>query len=357
MCAHRVVQGRPRDTKLAEELAALCALSRDRAATSPSELASLLGVSMERAQEILRLLSADTIADNPHEGNIGPMLALYSTGADGSMARVPTAHAPTLPALRLTPQQAHAVAAAFERLGMAADHPLRNRVERAFFPVEGDFPPPDPDTLAHGERPLKAQVDDSAPQRPVTEAVDAKALEAILICARSLVQARDVSKNPALVSQPVVSFLYQGDNDLLARTRRVIPCSLRLCDERWRLDAYDLDVGAQRTFLSPRMEAPTMTGEWASRPRVIVEHPDGGTLSLACAPQAAQRVETWPGATKMGMTDDGWMVIEVPYYRGDWLVRHLLALGGDVRCNSEELKAQLRAVAHEDLRRERRLRH
>ena len=333
-------RGRPCDTRLGEDLAVLCALAREGAGASPRDISELLGVTEARASEILHCLSSDSGCGSVDDESSGPMLALYASGSVGSMARVATLTTAPVPPLRLTIPQATAAAGALDRLGLKPSDPLRGAIERAFFPLDATGSP----------HPI-------APEAHEAEAVgegDACPLDTLMTCAKSIIAARVSPEEPARVSQPIVAFSYRGENDQMARSRRVIPREISLKEGLWLVGAHDLDARASRTFLASKMRNLCVLDELGSAPRHTSEQPGGGTVRLTCSPKAAARVRLWSGAREVAQLGDGRVEIDIPYFRGDWLPRHVLALGKDVTHNNEQLRQEMRAIARNDIRQARR---
>lgn len=327
-------KGRPYDTRLGENIAVLCLFAHEQSHASPDTLAALLHISRERAAEILSCLSTDMLISGTHEENIGPMLALYNTDDDGTMTRLSTSHTALIPALRLTTRQAQAVCAAWDILGVDCSYPVRRHIEQACFPK--GFKPTEVTTY-HTESSTVGS--------------------ALIACASSITQAHDSPDDSALLEQPLVTGRYQGDNDYRARTRRIAPRTLRWYEDVWLIDAYDLDARAPRTFQAQRFENAACSDTLIRAPHMYDTYHDAEYIRIACSPQAADQIATWPGAHQHQATHpllhDGWVAFDVPYYRGDWLPRHVLALGAEITHHSETLAQEMRAIAREDLARAR----
>lgn len=374
-------RGRPFDTRLGEDLAVLCALSREGAAARAEDISALLGIDSKRAAEILHCVSANGI-EGACDENMGPMLALYGTDERGSLSQVAVAKAQRSMALRLTEAQAQAVSSAFDRLGIGREDAMRQHVEAAFFPLGDDGEPAWPRSCGEPEHAEPAHAEpahagpahagpahaehahaEPAPQgrrqdadpAPQEHELDPGALPALVVCARSQVSARAGAGDPSVVEQRAISFSYQGNNDQITRTRRAVPRAARLHEGQWLVDAYDLDARAPRSFLANRMESPKLLDKTVCVPREASEVPGQGSVRLSCTAKAAARVRSWPGAREQEHGEDA-VVIEVPYYRGDWLPRHLLALGDQVSFDNPELSTAMREIAEDDLRRARRFR-
>lgn len=332
----RHMRGRPADTRLGCDLAVIHLLSREGSVAAPSDVARLLGIGQDQVEDILRLLAAGLATGDDQAEAAGPALPLYGIGPAGSSSLVASAGDSPLPALRLTEPQAEAVDRALARLGVERDDPLRNRLEAAFYP--------------YGWQPTAAGGADGASGHPGLP-------QGLLVCARSMVGARMDPADPSRVVQGVVTFGYQGENDVMVRQRQVVPRSVRLRDDTWLVDAHDIEARATRTFLARRMVDAHVddSREPRSVPRRAAERPDNGFVRLLCSDAAASRVRAWEGAHEDGVDERGRHVFMVPYYRGDWLPRHILALGPDVTCRDEAVRREMADIAREDLERARAL--
>ena len=78
-------------------------------------------------------------------------------------------------------------------------------------------------------------------------------------------------------------------------------------------------------------------------------------VRVSCRGRATDKVLGWEGVHILSR-GKGTTVVEVPYFRGDWLPRQLLSLGGLVTIDDEGLLREMRAIAREDLDRARAIR-
>lgn len=333
----RHMRGRPADTRLGCDLAVIHLLSREGSVAAPSDVARLLGIGQDEVEEILRLLAAGLATGDDQAEAAGPALPLYGIGPAGSSSLVASAGDSPLPALRLTEPQAEAVDRALAQIGVNPDDPFHSRLEAAFYP-RGWQPPASSDAEGASSRP-------GLPQ-------------GLLVCARSMVGARMDPADPSRVIQGIVTFGYQGENDVMVRQRHVVPRSVRLRDDTWLVDAHDVEARATRTFLAARMVDAHAddSRDVMPVPRRTAECPDNGFVCLLCSDATASRVRSWEGAHEDGVDECGRHVFMVPYYRGDWLPRHILALGPDVTCQDEAVRREMADIARDDLERARALR-
>jgi hypothetical protein len=313
-------RGRPAEHRLGENLAVAFALASEGATTSPADLALLLGITSERAQAILDGFAQGLSAGSSPE----PIIAFYHQ-ADGGVSRV--AGGEHLRRLRLTTEQADACAEALDLLGFSQDDPTRKLFEESLFPIGY-------------ERTGEAT-------KPMCEP---EARDVLMLCARSIAGGTrsPESQNGTEVLQRPLTFTYQGKNDTMPRTRRFVPLSLRLTDGEWYVDGYDLDARAARTFRADGMREPELGKKPVQALATNTERPDCGYVELSCTPEAARQVLAWPGAVAIGETDDRTLV-KVPYYRSEWLPRHVLALGSAVTHENAQLAREMRDIAKADL--------
>lgn len=347
-------RGRPLDTRLGEDLAVLFALSRAGAQASRAGLSQLAGTTDARTEEIISSLSG---SQTELEEETAPMLPIYETESGTAVARVDAAPASPVRPLRLTEAQAREMCEGLGRLGFSQNDDLVRRLRDAFFPI----PPKDSHASARSDKDVEAPIPTMAATPSEVGEFEPGTQETLLVIARSLASARPVTGDPSLVSQQPISFRYLGMNDAglngaMVRTRRAIPRSVRAEDGHWVADTFDLDARGARTFRVCRMEAAACLPSPMVSPRTTPDRPDGGVVTVTCTPDAAREVRQWEGARVVGEAKDGLTVIEVPYYRGDWLPRHLLALGSAVSHDSPHIAEEMRAIAKEDLTRYRKLR-
>lgn len=331
----RAQRGRPVERRLSEMLSVVFALWRAHGTTNPADLARLLSITEGRVLEILNDLANGVPAksDSPSE----PIVSFYSL--EGSRGDICATAATTHPwRLRLTTEQANVFADAFDLLGFEESDPLRTEFEDTFFPTR----------YIRSNEPLDSEV-------------SAEAHHALVACARSIVRGTRENEENTEVEQPPVTFKYRGENDTLVKTRRLVPLSLRIGDDGWLIDGYDLDARAARTFRAEGMSDVKLEDK-PVRARVSgAERPDMGVLRLTCTPLAAKTVLSWEGAVAAGENPDDHILVDVPYFRADWLPRHVLALGCEVTFEdrdpglseddspSAHLRAEMRDTARRDL--------
>lgn len=339
----RGTRGRPRAAGLGEDIAALCVLAREGSTTSETDLAALLDISERRAQETLRTISTETVVSSRADDVLGPIVPLCNVGENGQVTRVDAPGHARMRQLRLTPAQADAASATLDRLGIAPTSELRKSLEAAFFPK-----------LAQEDRGVRK--DTAGRDAAATGAPQAPSAGGTLeTCARAIVRGTRTRPDAHDVRGPVLSFGYRGANDPMTRTRRVVALRLRVHEGEVMLDAYDLDARGERTFRVGQMEHPALGEACHTVPVGSEGKTSERVVRVACRGRATDKVLGWEGVHILSR-GKGTTVVEVPYFRGDWLPRQLLSLGGLVTIDDEGLLREMRAIAREDLDRARAIR-
>lgn len=339
----RGTRGRPRAAGLGTDIATLCVLAREGSTTSAADLAALLDISERRAQETLRTISTETVVSSRSDDVLGPIVPLCNVGENGQVTRVDAPSHARMRQLRLTPAQAEAASTALDRLGIAPTSELRKSLEAAFFPKliqEGQG--------VRKDTAGRDAVATSAPHAPSTSGT-------LETCARVIVRGTRTRPDAHDVRGPVLSFGYRGANDPMTRTRRVVALRLRVHEGEVMLDAYDLDARGERTFRVGQMEHPALGEARHTVPVGSEGKTSERVVRVSCREPATDKVLGWEGVHILAR-GKGTTVIEVPYFRGDWLPRQLLSLGGLVTVDDEGLLREMRAIAREDLDRARAIR-
>ncbi len=339
----RGTRGRPRAAGLGEDIAALCALAREGSTTSATDLAALLDIGERRAQETLRTISTETVASSGADDVLGPIVPLCNVGANGRVTRIDAPSHARMRQVRLTPTQADAASTALDRLGIAPSAEVRKSLEAAFFPklIQED----------QGVRKDAASRDAAATGAPHAPS----ASHTLETCARAIVRGTRTCTDAHNVRGPVLSFGYRGANDPTTRTRRVVALRLRVHEGEVMLDAYDLDARGGRTFRVGQMEHPALGEARHTVPVGSEGKTSERVVRVSCRGSATDKVLGWEGVHILSR-GKGTTVVEVPYFRGDWLPRRLLSLGGLVTIDDEVLLREMRAIAREDLDRARTIR-
>lgn len=339
----RGTRGRPRAAGLGEDIAALCVLAREGSTTSATDLAALLDIGERRAQETLRTISTETVVSSGADDVLGPIVPLCNVGANGRVTRIDAPSHARMRQVRLTPTQADAASTALDRLGIAPSAEVRKSLEAAFFPklIQED----------QGVRKDAASRDAAATGAPHAPS----ASHTLETCARAIVRGTRTCTDAHNVRGPVLSFGYRGANDPMTRTRRVVALRLRVHEGEVMLDAYDLDARGGRTFRVGQMEHPALGEARHTVPVCSEGKTSERVVRVSCRGSATDKVLGWEGVHILSR-GKGTTVVEVPYFRGDWLPRRLLSLGDLVTIDDEGLLREMRAIAREDLDRARTIR-
>lgn len=339
----RGTRGRPRAAGLGEDIAALCVLAREGSTTSATDLAALLDIGERRAQETLRTISTEKVVSSGADDVLGPIVPLCNVGENGRVTRIDAPSHARMRQLRLTPTQADAASTALDRLGIAPSAEVRKSLEAAFFPklIQED----------QGVRKDAASRDAAATGAPHAPS----ASHTLETCARAIVRGTRTCTDAHNVRGPVLSFGYRGANDPMTRTRRVVALRLRVHEGEVMLDAYDLDARGGRTFRVGQMEHPALGEARHTVPVCSEGKTSERVVRVSCRGSATDKVLGWEGVHILSR-GKGTTVVEVPYFRGDWLPRRLLSLGDLVTIDDEGLLREMRAIAREDLDRARTIR-
>lgn len=339
----RGTRGRPHAAGLGEDIAALCVLAREGSTTSATDLAALLDIGERRAQETLRTISTETVVSSGADDVLGPIVPLCNVGENGRVTRIDAPSHARMRQLRLTPTQADAASTALDRLGIAPSAEVRKSLEAAFFPklIQED----------QGVRKDAASRDAAATGAPHAPS----ASHTLETCARAIVRGTRTCTDAHNVRGPVLSFGYRGANDPMTRTRRVVALRLRVHEGEVMFDAYDLDARGGRTFRVGQMEHPALGEARHTVPVCSEGKTSERVVRVSCRGSATDKVLGWEGVHILSR-GKGTTVVEVPYFRGDWLPRRLLSLGDLVTIDDEGLLREMRAIAREDLDRARTIR-
>lgn len=339
----RGTRGRPHAAGLGEDIAALCVLAREGSTTSATDLAALLDIGERRAQETLRTISTETVVSSGADDVLGPIVPLCNVGENGRVTRIDAPSHARMRQLRLTPTQADAASTALDRLGIAPSAEVRKSLEAAFFPklIQED----------QGVRKDAASRDAAATGAPHAPS----ASHTLETCARAIVRGTRTCTDAHNVRGPVLSFGYRGANDPMTRTRRAVALRLRVHEGEVMFDAYDLDARGGRTFRVGQMEHPALGEARHTVPVGSEGKTSERVVRVSCRGSATDKVLGWEGVHILSR-GKGTTVVEVPYFRGDWLPRRLLSLGDLVTIDDEGLLREMRAIAREDLDRARTIR-
>ena len=293
--------GRPKSGRLASEIIALLGgLTQDYDFLSRDAVAKRFSISGELADRLL---------DSLRELGGGEAYSLPIAGSedDPDLALVEGARVRG-GRLRLTRAETVALLAAFDRIGVGADSPVRQAVER---------------TLASPGVDAAEVTRESAPDS------DGSSLACLQACVEALVERRRLEIS------------YRGAADAEPRTRRIDPLSIAQEDGVFYVDAFDLDRMAERRFRVDRMLSATDAGtaedhvlEGGDTPRTTVRFDDPSWLEIL----------DWPGL-EIVSEDGGSVTASLPRMNDAWLSRRIAACGGTAHALDEGLAQAAKDLA------------
>lgn len=343
--------GRPREHRLAEDLAVALTLQRNGYVTSYGDLAQLLMPNEDYEKAKTRIQEIVENLDNTSslgEGDSKPINIVTSTINSDTDKRV-VSHIndegrPRARGIRLSPQQAAACSEAFWRLGVPRTNMTRAIIEKTLYPEDLELKPADNESL-----------------------LESNELVYLKYCAYSIIKAKP-GRDENHVRQLPVSFLYDGENDADFKrrsTRLVIPLTIRLKDGEWDIDAFDCDARDNRTYQLSRITDLKLVGscsrdadyreavasqapwEWDEDDYVSITYLDPADVD------SLNFLLSLDGAA-YSHEENGLSVVKIPYNRGDWLPRQLLSLQGKIKIDESGKKApelieEMQEVAKHDL--------
>ena len=290
----------------ARELVALASsLSEAGDSLSVEAVAARLGVDESRARKLVELLASSQTADGtmlPLVREVGGELTLLLDG--GVRGR----------RLRLSRAETTALLAALDRMGVAGDDPLRERLASSL---------------------SEAALSEGSVRKTLGEM--SSGTDALPVCSRALLEGAELG------------FFYQGARG--GRTgRRVRPERVFHEGGHWYLEAFDLVRQGRRTFRLDRMS------EVAENPReaeaLAPGHParEARTVTLLFSDSHYLDLLPWHDLSVEKRDGDGPVRATTPYYGGLWLPRMIAACGGAVTTDDRELSSLVRSYALSQLR-------
>lgn len=304
---------RPNSGETARRLIALLGHLTPGLSVPVEELAETIGTSPDQLAQDLSTLSLCGVAPYAPDQMVD---VFVEDGMVEVYSPLPAVSAP----VRLSPDEARALAAALAAAGFTADDPLSARLL---------------DAAAAG--------------------FDAGALEHTL---RSAIATHDSSVFETLAAaareHEVVTIGYQSEGLLVAAERDVEPVQLFAERGAWYLSAWCRAAKGSRTFRIDRIRSASATGERFES----VVMPDGlpsafvseglpvATLRFCPGEHFVER--EWPGGRIAGQEADGSTVAEVPYAGTGWIARRVVARLGAVEVVAPaEVRSAVRQLAHQ----------
>lgn len=304
MANKRPASGRKSALDEARALVALMSsLSEAGDALTVEAVAGSLGVDEAEAQRLITLVLTASADDGRHlplvEEGDGVTLA-FESGLSGKR-------------LRLTREEALAVAAALERLGVPGGDHLRKKVDAA-------LAAPEPET--------------ELVERLVGRVAGDAGSDALLACARANAMGRELQ------------FVYTKPSGM-PESRRVLPERLWSGDGGWYLDAWDLEHAGERTFRIDRMSDVVESGPVGKKRPTLAPEPEARGRIVELVFRDAHYLDLLPWhelACEPAGADDA-IHAKTAWYGTDWLPRMVCACAGACTTSDPELSAAVRDVA------------
>ena len=299
--------GRTGSVTVARQLVALAtSLTREGEVITADNIATTLGVSYDDARHLIALVSMGSgesidylpviLGDEDEEVSL-------REGARRSARRV-----------RLTKAETVALSAALTELGVSAEDPLFKTLQSSYASPSFSL-----DDIA---RSLEAP----------SSASDGSILR---LCSQAISDGLGLT------------FSYRPVTGGAISKRTVVPHQIRRGDDSWYLDAFDLTRNADRIFRIDRMhDVSTVARDTAQVPAKKQEA--GLPVPVRFASRRFLDLFLWDGMKVLAQDGES-VTILVPYYGGNWLVRHLAACGDEVRIGDEALAEQVQRYAREQL--------
>lgn len=305
----------------ARELVALVgALRTDGDTLDAAAMAARLGTTEDHAAHLLDLLT--------QVGGDSYTNALPLAADDDSSVTLVSAFTNTVRgrSVRLTAEEAQALDAAFDEMGLDESDDLRRRITQAFYPAS-------------------PEVDDVQTEQTTAEEEGLSARLALL--SRAILGQQSLEFDYTHVEKETPGTHHHAAPQ---QHRHVGPLKLRHEHGHWYLDAYDLDKRGDRVFRVDHMTALKIgQGGW-ERPAEPTAQ-DEQFVRLTFTDAALLDLFEWPGIRILNKVDDpkaGTRIeCEVPWYpSGQWLPRHIAACGAGVQVDNPELQRAAEAYAY-----------
>lgn len=297
--------------RIRELVALLGSLSHTGDTVSLDAISTRLGIAHEDAKSLM-----DIVCTASGEESSGLLISANDT-MDVFILQYPNVHGQPI---RLTSAETVALQNALNRVGITEDDPLRQRLNESFASNE-----------------VKMDMVRQALGTQANEG-DGSASESLHACAQALVGGNELM------------FAYRGLRDQQARPRRVCVRSIYTSDERWYVDALDLDIQEKRTFRVDRMESVRL-GPHADAPG-ITEHHEHKTrvIRFTLLDESYLSSIDWHDLRVVQHTSDG-IICEIPYYGSwsTWLIRRIAACGNKIRIEDEGIKHAVQEYVRQQL--------
>lgn len=206
--------------------------------------------------------------------------------------------------VRLTQSEAIALVHGLDVAGVADDDPIRDHVRRAYYSTD---------------------VDDQEVRRTLGSSQDALLTQTIQLCAKARATSR------------MIDFMYRGLADACDRSRCALIRNLRLEDNVWYVDAYDLDVLEERIFRLDRMHSVTL-GPKGRLPEPDLSNSSARRVDVVFTDPMLVTLFEWPGL-RITRSDNTVVEGSIPYYgmSSDWLPRRIAACAGALIVSDKDI--------------------
>ena len=287
-------------------LAIMGALDEKGATVSADAIANRLGIPIDEAVRDMRILIEAS-------SGMDLYLPIYISDDDRTVTLATDGGVRGKPC-RLSIEETDALLAAFDRVGMPKDHPIRATIARAYGTT---LPSPD------------------EPERIVSAGADKPNASTMALCANALLEGRSLT------------FSYQGVADLEPHERHVAPYGIRPSGSDWYLDGYDLDRAGDRTFRIDRMGAPRLADEGPRRE--ARDHEQTKRVGIRFADPSLLDLLDWPQLEDLHENEDGSVSGTIAYLGGMWLVRRVCCGAGTIEVDDPVVMGQAREHARHEL--------
>lgn len=300
--------GRRQSAERIRELVSLLgSFSRTGDSVSLETIAGRLGVSTQEAETMMDIVCQ---ASGEDSGGL-----LISANDDFTEFTLQYSGIHGMP-VRLTQSEAIALVHGLDIAGVADDDPIRGHVRHAYYSTD---------------------VDDHEVRRTLGAGQDSLLTFTIQLCAKARATSR------------MIDFMYRGLADECDKSRCALIRNLRLDENIWYIDAFDLDVLEERIFRLDRMHSVTL-GPKGKLPEPDVSRSHARRVDVVFTDPFLVTLFEWPG---LRITRSSNTVVEgsIPYYgeSSDWLPRRIAACAGELVVSDDGIMSLAREYAENTL--------
>lgn len=290
--------------RIRDLIALLGSLSSTGDSVSLDAISRRLGITIIEAKDLMNILC---------EASSEEFSGLLISSNDEGTEFVLQYPAVTGKPLRLTDAETIALNHALDVVGIGEEDPLRLKLTAAF---------------------LCNKVDSNMVRSALGSAQHAQS--ALYLCAKSRSQNR------------VLSFKYQGLKDMHPRSRDVVVRELRMEDNVWYADAYDMALEQERTFRIDRMSS-LVLGQYEDITEPTPQKPKKRVRIVFSDPRYYYAFD-WPDMNVLRITDTE-IQGTISYY-GDcstWLLRRICAGNGSIIVDDNRIMKRAQQYARKVL--------